>query len=243
MNLKLKDKLFLRFGEHEEPLVSSANNGGIFGGLPNADHALPRNARRSSTVTLHTSLLHPCVIYSSRPTQKQTQTTTQQTNQPTCLCAGAPTQQVQGVPREDRSKSGRLISNYILCTRSISQSARRNYLERPAAPARPASKLKRSGGSEYEFLPDRQRNERPLIPRKQRPPPRPKKTKTKRKEGYSSNTGEARESQTSLEACSDQPSEHSRCESQRGGENEEYSRLLRQQRRYLCAAAQRTQII
>ena len=31
------------------PLVTSANNGGIFGGLPNANHALPSNSRKSSS--------------------------------------------------------------------------------------------------------------------------------------------------------------------------------------------------
>ena len=32
-------------------LVSSANNGNIFGGLPDANLTLPRNARRSSNTT------------------------------------------------------------------------------------------------------------------------------------------------------------------------------------------------
>ena len=31
------------------PLVTSANNGGIFGGLSNANHALPSNSRKSSS--------------------------------------------------------------------------------------------------------------------------------------------------------------------------------------------------
>ena len=39
----------------KRPLVISANNGGVYGDLPNANHALPRNARRSSnTATSHT---------------------------------------------------------------------------------------------------------------------------------------------------------------------------------------------
>ena len=49
VNTALEKEMEKEKEETSRPLVTSANNGGIFGGLPNANHALPSNARRFSS--------------------------------------------------------------------------------------------------------------------------------------------------------------------------------------------------